>query len=234
LSSTVPVSSPLYSSYLKNASPLTSKNSPTGSSSGKVNDDNNYKKSKKSSSSSPNKKKSYTNKIGSQRSSATSSTSPGRDDKMGVHMSTSDMAKARSSIRSAILHKTKTLHGGTEGVHELWNTYFCTYRQRGDTGIRFSSFKIAIRRSLNITSTEISDTHLRGLFDKIDDTHDGFISFVEFRDWLGGSKRRTNGSYTAGKFCVYFHVYISGIQCFETFQTILFSHKLQTLFNFLK
>ena len=76
--------------------------------------------------------------------------------------------------------------------------------------------------------------NIERFFDKIDDTHDGFISFVEFRDWLGGSKRRTNGNYTAGKFCVYFHVYISGIQCFETFQTILFSHKLQTLFNFLK
>ena len=44
----------------------------------------------------------------------------------------------------------------------------------------------------------MSNTHIRGLFDTIDDTKDGFVDFVEFRDWLSGSKRKTNGAYTPG------------------------------------
>ena len=136
----------------------------------------------------------------------------------GVHMTTSDFAKARRSIRHGILHLVQKIASSSssssssssfstknnnstntvEAIHDLWNTHFRTYRERGDIGIGLSGFRTAIRRSLNITSAEVSDTHVRGLFDHIDDNFTGFIEYPEFRDWLSGSKRRNSGMYTPG------------------------------------
>ena len=47
---------------------------------------------------------------------------------------------------------------------------------------------------MGITAAELSDTHLRGLFQTIDDTGDGFIEFQEFRDWLTGARARRRRS----------------------------------------
>ena len=123
-----------------------------------------------------------------------------------VHMTTSDFAKARRSIREAILHLAHRLtrhnndssDGATEHIHDLWKSHFLTYSERGEHGISLKSFRTAVRRSLNISSAEVSDTHVRGIFESIDDDKSGSIEYPEFRDWLNGTKRKGGGAYTAG------------------------------------
>ena len=59
------------------------------------------------------------------------------------HMTTSDFAKARRSIREAILHLAHRLtrhnndssDGATEHIHDLWKSHFLTYSERGEHGI---------------------------------------------------------------------------------------------------
>ncbi len=140
------------------------------------------------------------------RSSSTMSTastssspgSPGRNKKK-LHMTVSRQARARRSIRQALLHLAdqnghKSNSVSAAAIHEIWHKVFRVHTLRGETSLGISEFRRALRVALKISAAELSDTHVRGLFETIDDTGDGFIEFQEFRDWLTGARSKRKKS----------------------------------------
>ena len=126
----------------------------------------------------------------------------GSTKKKKLHMSTSDQARARKSIRQALIHLADKYghRGGTgsaAGIHLVWEKVFKTHTLRGESSLGVSEFRRALRSAMGISSAELSDTHVRGLFQTIDDTEDGFIEFQEFRDWLMGSNSKRRKSLQA-------------------------------------
>jgi hypothetical protein len=82
-------------------------------------------------------------------------------------------------------------------IHDIWHKIFRVHSLRGETSLGISEFRRALRVALKISAAELSDTHVRGLFETIDDTGDGFIEFQEFRDWLTGARSKRKKSLQA-------------------------------------